>query len=139
MELLRLRNELILARTETQILQQVYQEQMRLCGIKGIKIYFEESVSFDPIPEDEWQGYVNFVDEGPAYGLTIDLAICEYDPKLVSNLNFRHPDALKLCSTTSGLEEVRAALTYQLMQKQALIVGTRINQLLIDHHCRAFS
>lgn len=59
--------------------------------------------------------YVDFVEEGPAYGLAIDLAICEYDPKLVSNLNFRHPDAFKLCITTSGLEEVRAALTYQLM------------------------
>lgn len=87
---------------------------MALCGVKGIKIYFDEYVSFDPV-EDDMADYVDFVEEGPAYGLAIDLAICEYDPKLVSNLNFRHPDAFKLCITTSGLEEVRAALTYQLM------------------------
>lgn len=112
MELIRLRNELILARSETHILQQVYQEQVRICAVTNAKIYFEEAVNFETSTEDEWQSYVDYVDEGPAYGLTIDLAICEFDPKLVSNLNFRHPDALKLCMTTSGLEEVRAALTY---------------------------
>jgi hypothetical protein len=56
--------------------------------------------------------YVDYLEEGPASGLNIDLAICEYDPKLVSNFNFRHPDAFKMCITTAGLEEVRAALTY---------------------------
>jgi hypothetical protein len=111
---------------------------MAMCGLKNIKLYFDESVSFEPISDDEITN-INYVDDGPAVGLVIDLAICEFDPKLASNLNFRHPDAFKLCITTSGLEEVRAALNYQLMQKQLLIVATRINQLMIDQHCRAFS
>ena len=106
---------------------------MASCGLKNNKLYFEESVSFEPISDDDMT-FVNFVDDGPGSGLIIDLTICEYDPKLVSNLNFRHPDAFKICIMTSGLEEVRAALTYQLMQKQLLIVATRINQLMIDHH-----
>jgi hypothetical protein len=138
-ELLRLRNELILARSETAVLESVYAEQKVICGNKGIKMYFEEGISFSSVAEDRAKDYIDYVEEGPGYGLNIDLAICEFDAKLVSNLNFRHPDALKLCCTTSGLEEVRAALTYQIMQKQLLIVATRINQLLIDHHCRALS
>lgn len=86
-----------------------------MCGNKGIKLYFEDGVSFDPVMDDKQQEYIDFIEEGPAYGLSIDVAICEFDSKLVSNLNFRHPDALKLCANTAGLEEVRAALTYQTM------------------------
>lgn len=85
---------------------------MKLCGMKNIRIQFEECVSFDPISEAEDVEYVNFVDDGPAKGLGIDLAVCEFDPNLISNFNFRHPDAFKMCITTSGVEEVRAALTY---------------------------
>ena len=85
---------------------------MQQCGLKNIRIQFEDSVSFDPITDSEEVQYANFVDDGPAKGLAIDLAICEYDPNLISNFNFRHPDALKMNITTSGLEEMRAALTY---------------------------
>lgn len=70
---------------------------------------------------------MNYVDDGPAYGYQIDLAICEFDPNLISNFNFRHPEAFKLCILTSGLEEMRAAVHYQVMQKHLLIVATRTN------------
>ena len=55
---------------------------------------------------------INYLDEGPAHRVEIGLDIGEYDPTLLSNLNFRAPDALKLCVTTAGLEEVRAVLRY---------------------------
>ena len=58
---------------------------------------------------------------------------------LKSNLNFRSPDAIKMMMCTSGLEELRAVLHYQLMQKQLLIIGVRMNQLLIDTHMRALT
>jgi hypothetical protein len=70
---------------------------------------------------------------------TIDLAIREFDKSLLSNFNFRNPDTFKLNILTSGLEEVRAVLHYQLMQKQLLIVATRINASLISSYQRAFS
>jgi hypothetical protein len=44
----------------------------------------------------------------------IELAIKEFDPTLLSNFNFTNPDSLKLNILTSGLEEVRAILQYQL-------------------------
>ena len=45
----------------------------------------------------------------------IELAISEYDTNLLSNVNFRNPDSFKINILTSGLEEVRAILHYQLM------------------------
>lgn len=82
---------------------------------------------------------VNFIDDGPAAGIEFDLAIREYDGMLKSNLNFRNPDAVKMLTTTSGLEELRGALHYQLMHKQILIIAVRMNQLLLDTHQRALS
>ena len=72
------------------------------------------------------------MDHGCAHNHPIDLAIKEFDPTLLSNFNFRNPDAFKLNVLTSGLEEIRAILQYQMLQKHALIVATRLNQLLID-------
>ena len=72
------------------------------------------------------------MDEGPAHQVKIGLDVQEFDPTLLSNFNFRSPDALKLCITTAGLEEVRAVLAYQLMQKHLLIVATRANGLMMN-------
>lgn len=80
---------------------------------------------------------LNFVDHGPASMLDIDLAVNEVDPTMSSNLNFRCSDAFKLLITTSGLEELRVVLHYQMMHKQALIVATRMNQSVMDVHLRA--
>ena len=64
--------------------------------------------------------------------LDIDLAINELDPVIASNLNFRDTDAFKMLITDSGLEEARLVLHYQVMHKQALVVATRTNQLMVD-------
>jgi hypothetical protein len=94
-------------------------------------------VKFDNYLIDQTK--VNFIDDGPAASIDFDLAIREYDGMLKSNLNFRNPDAVKMLTTTSGLEELRGALHYQLMHKQILIVAVRMNQLLLDTHQRALS
>lgn len=73
------------------------------------------------------QTKVNFIDDGPAKSIEIGLAISEFDGMLKSNLNFRSPDAFKMLLCTSGLEELRGVLHYQLMQKQLLIIGVRMN------------
>jgi hypothetical protein len=54
-------------------------------------------------------------------------------------MNFRSPDAVKMLTCTSGLEEVRALLHYQLMHKQLLIIAVRVNQVVIDTHQRALN
>jgi hypothetical protein len=62
------------------------------------------------------------------------LAIREFDNMLKSNINFRNPDSVKMLVCTSGLEELRGVLHYQLMHKQLLIIGVRMNQLMLDTH-----
>ena len=58
---------------------------------------------------------------------------------LKSNINFRNPDGVKMLVCTSGLEELRGVLHYQLMHKQLLIIGVRMNQLMLHTHQRALS
>lgn len=77
---------------------------------------------------------VNFIDDGPGSNIEFDFAIKEFDNMLKSNINFRHPDSVKILINTSGLEELRGLLHYQIMHKQLLIIGTRMNQLVIDTH-----
>jgi hypothetical protein len=50
------------------------------------------------------------VDDGPGHQKVINIAIREFDPALLSNLNFRNADSFKLCVLSSGLEELRAVL-----------------------------
>jgi hypothetical protein len=78
--------------------------------MKSVKLSLTEGISFDDSTDTD--NFVNFTDHGCAHSETIDLAIKEFDPVLLSNFNFRNPDAFKLNVLTSGLEEVRAILTY---------------------------
>ena len=57
------------------------------------------------------------MDEGPGKLIDYELGVMEFDAMLKSNLNFRMPDAVKMLICSSGLEELRAILHYQLMQK----------------------
>ena len=114
MELMRLRHEIILTNSECQVLKQVYQSQCESCKKGDVKVDLPDCVSFEELEptEESENDIINYIDEGPAHGIDIGLSIKEFDPKLLSNLNFRAPDAFKLCITTSGLEEVRAVLRY---------------------------
>ena len=76
------------------------------------------------------------MDEGPSTGIELPLAINEFDPTLRSHINFSDPDAFKMMLCPTGLEEVRMALFYQLMNLQTLIVATRNNQALLDNPMR---
>ena len=55
---------------------------------------------------------INYIDDGPANLIDLEISIAEFDPHLKSNLNFRNPDAFKMLVLTSGLEELRAILHY---------------------------
>jgi len=55
------------------------------------------------------------VDEGPASGININLAINEFDPSLRSHINFSDPDSYKALICPTGLEEFRTAVMYELM------------------------
>lgn len=136
-EMLRLRQELIQSMSESMVLQEIYEGQAKLINRPNFRPFFTDSVKFDNYMIDSQK--VNFIDDGPASFTDFDLAIREFDGSLKSNLNFRNPDAVKMLTTTAGLEELRGVLHYQLMHKQLLIIGVRMNQLMIDTHQRALN
>jgi len=116
-------------------LQKLYKRQVAACDRASWQPLSSDSLAFEHglLADDE----INFVDDGPASMIEIELAVNEIDPVMASNMNFRNQDAFKMMITNSGLEEVRMVLHYQMMQKQALIVATRSNQILMDVHLRA--
>ena len=74
---------------------------------------FSEGLAFEHGQHQDDE--INFLDDGPASFINIELAINEIDPIIASNLNFRSADAFKIMILTSGLEEVRLILHYQMM------------------------
>jgi hypothetical protein len=106
-ELHRLRAELIVATAETSILSEIYLQQAAVVGQKSITLIQSEGISFQV---NEPSKFVNYVDDGPGHQKVINIAIREFDPALLSNLNFRNADSFKLCVLSSGLEELRAVL-----------------------------
>ena len=64
------------------------------------------------------------------------LAIGEFDPSMVSCINFADSECYKALVCPLGLEELRCILRYEEMNLQALIVATRTNQILLDNGMR---
>ena len=111
-----------------------------MCGVKGLGVFLPDFINFDVVDiHEDQRELINFFEEGTSHSVKIGLAVREYDPSLLANFNFRNPDTFKLNITDAGLEEVRAVLTYQLLQKHLLIVATRTNQLLLDNSLKALS
>jgi len=100
-ELVRLRSELINAASETAILQKIYNSQVEKCGKSHLEPLIDESISFpslfDPATAEQ---YINYTDDGPGHQCNIGLAISEFDPSLLTNLNYKHPDAFKMSVLT---------------------------------------
>lgn len=126
-ELQRLRNELIMTASENAVLLNTYQQQLDLCKKSHLKACTEESIAFLPLDDDPENPKVNYSNDGPGTSVTIGLTVREFDSSLLSNMNYKHPDSFKMSILTAGLEEVRAVLAYELMQKHLLIVATRMN------------
>ena len=97
-----------------------------------LNVYSFENNSLDP---DE----INFIDEGPMTGVETYLAASEFDKSLMSCLNFRDPLCIQCMITTSGLEELRAVIHYQILHMNILIIGVRINQELLDPSMKALT
>jgi hypothetical protein len=71
----------------------------------------------------------NYVDTGPGndLGIPTELSIKEFDPSLISILNFADPEAFKALICPLGLEELRAVVLYEVMNLHGLVVAVRHN------------
>ena len=110
-EVCRIRNEIILAASECMVLKQIYEKQCQKCNL-NLSVDLGDSISFPGVDEFENDSFkqIDFVNDGPAAHLDIDLAVKDFDKMLLSNINFRSPDAIVLNMFRSGLEELRAVL-----------------------------
>ena len=99
---------------------------------KDSKVYFKDAFNFETFIQFQESSYINFVDEGPGTDINMDLAINEFDPSLRSAINFSDPESYKAMICPIGLEELRMTTYYELMNLQTLIVGTKINQIMMD-------
>lgn len=79
------------------------------------------------------QNYINFIEDGPGSDVECKLAINEFDRQLRSAINFGEPESFKALILPLGLEELRAVVSYELMNLQALIVATQTNQIQMDN------
>lgn len=95
-------------------------------GKDGI-MYFKDPFNFETFIQLAEKNFINFVDDGPATGINIDLAVNEFDPTIRSHINFSDPDSFKMLICPLGLEEFRATVFYQLANLQTLIVATKTN------------
>lgn len=75
---------------------------------------------------------MNYVDSGKGNDLVLSLSIKEFDPSMLSHLNFAHGQSFKVLITELGVEELRAVLHYQMMQHQLLNIAIEKNQTLLD-------
>jgi hypothetical protein len=75
---------------------------------------------------------VNYIDTGKGDDLTLNLAVNEFDPSMTAHINFRNALSFQVLITNLGVEELRAAVHYQLMQYQLLSMSVHLNQTLIE-------
>ena len=75
---------------------------------------------------------MNLVDHNDGSKLQLDLAVREFDGTLRACLDFRSESCIKALMTDLGVQELRAVVHYQLMQKQLLTVAVMRNQALMD-------
>jgi len=75
---------------------------------------------------------MNLVDLNDGSNLELDLAAREFDGTLKACLDFRSESCIKALMTDLGVEELRAVVHYQLMQRQLLTIAVMRNQILMD-------
>jgi hypothetical protein len=55
--------------------------------------------------------------------MKFNLAVKEFDPTMMANLNFSSGQAFQILITKLGVEELRSVLHYQMMQFQLISVA----------------
>jgi hypothetical protein len=133
MEAHRLRSDLIALVHETDVLSAVYWDQLVKTQKTAMKLVSRDAIAFETatISKDG----LNLVDLNDGSKLSpeqMDIAVMEFDATLGASLDFRSESCLKALMTDLGVEELRAVVHYQLMQKQLLTVGVLRNQALMD-------
>lgn len=123
-EAIRLRHELSKLIYECEILGETHLMHLEAAN-KGERLVGAASNSFDT--RQISRENVNFVDMNDGSKIESDLAFMEFDSTLRSILDFKSECCIKALMTNLGVEEFRAVVRYQLLQKQMLTVAVQRN------------
>jgi len=124
LEVLRLREELIVRASECAILEKIYQKQYEVVG-KSLKVNYSDQINFNTQPI--WKDQINIVDSNHGRNKVFDLPFMEYDNTLAVNLDLRSESCIKALMTDLGVEELRGILHYQIMQQHLLTTAVYLN------------
>jgi len=117
-------------------LSEIYKNQMQAMAKDG-RINFRDSFNFSTFLQGNSASgrWKNFVDYGPGHktAYPTNLAISEFDPTMLSCINFADPEAFKALLCPLGLEELRAVYRYELVNLNLIIVAVRTNQIILDN------
>jgi hypothetical protein len=113
-ELLKMRECLILNVIDTVSLEECFNQQKKLVNQSSMKTLHSAHLGIEcSIPD---QTMVNFVEDGNLLSkipeLDSGLAIDEICPTLRSNLNFRSPECIQITSLDGGLNNLKITLHY---------------------------
>jgi hypothetical protein len=128
-EAFKLKQQLVAQAEQALMMQKHYDLQMSV-----MKVRLTESEP--PRWEADQRQHVPSVDDGPGSTIDLSLPVFELDPRLRANFNFSSPEAVKNLMLPAGLEDLRAAVSYQVMQKQLMQIGLQINSCALfpwDH------
>lgn len=115
LEVLRLRKALIKLVHETDVLEDINKQQQKETNTSAGKLVLSEGIPFET--QSIAKGNMNLVDLNDGSNLDLDLAAREFDGTLKAGLDFRSESCVKALMTDLGVEELRAVVHYQLMQK----------------------
>ena len=134
MEVIRLREELILRISECETLTKIYEQQFSMAG-RPQKVQYSDSVNFNTstILKDQ----INIIDSNHGKNKVFDLPFMEYDNTLAINLDLKKESCIKALMTDLGLEELRGILLYQIMHQHMLQIAVQQNQLVLDGPSKA--
>lgn len=124
LEAIRLRHELSKLIYECEILGETHLTHLETVN-KGERLVGAASNSFDT--RQISRENANFVDMNDGSKIEADLAFMEFDSTLRSILDFKSEVCVKALMTNLGVEEFRAVVRYQLLQKQMLTVAVQRN------------
>lgn len=113
MEVIRLREEIIMRMHESSILGRIYDSQCAVTG-KSAKYSINEQVSFATNQVNAENMNIVDLNDGVNLKFSTALPFMEFDRSLSANLDFKSESCIKALFTDLGVEELRAILHLQI-------------------------
>ena len=139
-ELLRMRESLILTLSESHTLESCFNEQKKILKCSNLATTNTSNLNVE-CNSIVASGMVNFVEHGNLLAkipeMDSGLAIDEVCPTIRANLDFQNTESVQIMALDGGLQNLTTTLHYQLVQKHLLQNAILQNHLILLPHLKA--